>query len=197
MKGFEKHNTDVVLVGGSAGSLKIITDIIAALPHHFSIPLIIIIHRQKNVASEMPRLLSRFNRTKKILEPEDKAPVQPGCIYLAPQNYHLLIEEDRTFSLDYSEPVHYSRPSIDVSFESAAPVYSTGALAILLSGANRDGASGMEKIIAHGGLGIIQQPATADYAIMPDKALHLNPAALVLSPLEIVHYIEGLNQVSS
>ncbi|MFL9482275.1 chemotaxis protein CheB [Chitinophagaceae bacterium LWZ2-11] len=130
---------DLIIIGGSAGSLNIIEEILAALPSTFEIPIIIIIHRMRNVLSEMDKLLSVGTGNKKVIEPEDKTPLKSNYIYLAPQNYHLLIEEDRTLSLDYSEQINFSRPSIDVSFESAAKVFKNKLLAILLSGANKDG----------------------------------------------------------
>jgi len=175
---------DIVVIGGSSGSIGIITSIVNALPAGFNIPVIIIIHRKKNVTSELKRTLSSISR--KVTEPEDKERITDGGIYLAPQNYHLLIEHERIFSLDYSEPEHFSRPSIDVTFLSVAEVYKHSALAILLSGANRDGAAGIAGITARGGRAIVQDPATAEYPLMPEAAIKNNINVEIHSPQNIV-----------
>jgi two-component system chemotaxis response regulator CheB len=125
-----------------------------------------------------------------IREPEDKEPVQNGIVYLAPQNYHLQIEADKTFSLDYSEPVNFSRPSIDVTFDCVASVYKHRSVGILLSGASRDGAAGISKIIKKGGTGIAQDPATAEYAYMPQSAIDANAGILILTPEAIANHIK-------
>lgn len=184
----------VIIIGGSAGSLSVLTKILDALPDPFDIPIIIILHRQKNVLSEMDRILQAYAPGKQIIEPEDKQPVSECCIYLAPQNYHLLIEEDKTFSLDYSEAVLFSRPSIDVTFESAAKVFGPNALAILLSGANHDGTVGLQAVVCNGGTAIVQDPATAAYSIMPMAASAKNPSAQILSPDKIVSFILSLDR---
>lgn len=188
----EAKGFDIVMIGGSAGSIRIVADILASLPSPFSIPIVIIVHRMKNVVSEMDRLLSVGPARRKVEEPEDKVLIRSGHVYLAPQNYHLLIEANRTFSLDYSEPVHYSRPSIDVSFESGATIYKNKMLAILLSGANQDGAYGLGQVIAHGGTAIVQSPASAEYSIMPIAAIQKNNTAGIQTPEEIVRYLASL-----
>ena len=137
----------------------------------------------------MNRVLTVSEKGTYVREPDDKEVIQPNSIYLAPQNYHLLVEADRSFSLDYSELVNYSRPSIDVTFESLAGVYGSRVLVVLLSGANDDGARGMEAILSNGGQAIVQDPATADYAAMPQAALERNPTALVLSPDGIIQFL--------
>ena len=191
MNGPIKYN--VILIGGSAGSLPVLIKMLNALPSVFRIAIIIILHRQKNVASEMVKILTLHAPSKTIIEPEDKQVVNECCIYLAPQNYHLLIEHDNTFSLDYSEPVQYSRPSIDVTFDSAAKFYKHEALAILLSGANNDGTAGLEAIISQGGTAIVQDPLTAEYSTMPGEALVKNPKAQSLSPDKIVSFVLSLD----
>ena len=143
----------------------------------------------KNTTSRLDKLLSKGSGVQNIIEPEDKEPIRPGTIYLAPQNYHLLVEDDHSFSLDYSEPVNFSRPSIDVSFESIAGLFRTHTLAILLSGANKDGAAGLGKVIKAGGLALIQSPETAHYPAMPKAAMDLNSSALVQNPEQIIDCI--------
>lgn len=180
---------NIIVIGGSAGSLPVITKLITGLPDGLKVPVVIVVHRQKNVLSEMPGILAMHSKGKKIVEPEDKQPIENSVIYLAPQNYHLLIEADQTFSLDYSELVQYSRPSIDVTFESAALAYNMGCLGILLSGSNTDGTNGIQAILQRGGSVIVQDPSEADFSMMPASALLANPLAQNLSPEKIVTFI--------
>jgi two-component system, chemotaxis family, protein-glutamate methylesterase/glutaminase len=181
-----KGGYDIIVIGGSAGSLSVISSILDALPASMQIPVVIVVHRLKNVESEMGRLLST---NKFIGEPEDKEPVREGHLYLAPQNYHLMLEEDRTFMLDYSELVNYSRPSIDMTFSSVADVYGPRSLGILLSGANKDGAAGLCQMMASGATGIIQDPETASFDVMPRSAMDMCRDAKVLSIEEIIKFI--------
>ena len=180
------QDIELIVVGGSSGSIPVLMQIINSLPDDFKVPVVLIIHRMKNVESELKTLLSS---TKKIIEPEDKEPIRQGCVYLAPQNYHLLIEDNKTFSLDYSELVNYSRPSIDVTFMSASEVYKKQTMGILLSGANKDGAEGINTIIKNGGCGIVQDPASAGCPIMPESAIEINNAVNILNPAAIISMI--------
>lgn len=185
----KKNKFDIITIGGSAGSIKVIISLLKSLPKTFQTPVVLIIHRMKNITSQLNKLLARESAMKDIIEPEDKEPIIAGNIYLAPQNYHLLVEQDYTFSLDYSEQVNFSRPSIDVSFESIASLYRGKTLAILLSGANKDGAAGLTMVIAQGGTAIVQSPDTADYPAMPKAAIDTNQSVLTKSPEQIVHYL--------
>jgi two-component system chemotaxis response regulator CheB len=160
----------VVMIGGSAGSLDVIMQIITYLDGKADYALIIILHRRSQQDSPLNDLLA--HKTKwEVSEPEDKDPILTRHIYIAPADYHLLIEKDYSFSLDDSEKVNFSRPSIDVSFESAADVYGNKTTAILLSGANADGVEGMLRIKAAGGTCIAQKPDTADVPYMPEQAI--------------------------
>ena len=185
----KKTKFDIIAIGGSAGSIEIIVSILKLLPREFQQPIILIIHRMKNITSDLHKILAKRSGVKEIIEPDDKDPVKAGNIYLAPQNYHLLIERDYTFSLDYSEPVNFSRPSIDVSFESIANLYKNKTLAILLSGANKDGTKGLTSVIEQGGTAIVQSPETAQYPAMPQSAININESVLIQSPEQIVSYI--------
>ncbi|WP_276132166.1 chemotaxis protein CheB [Polluticoccus soli] len=185
---------EVVAIGGSAGSLPVVMAILKALPSKFDYSVILVIHRLKNVSSEMERILAGTTDLQ-IREPEDKEPIKPGVVYLAPQNYHLQIEADRTFSLDYSELVNYSRPSIDVTFECVATIFKEKAVAVLLSGANADGAAGLDKIVRRGGVGIAQDPASAEYKLMPQSALDRNKEISSQSPEHIVNYISTITSL--
>lgn len=179
---------DIIVIGGSAGSLPAITAILTGLPDKLGVPVVIVLHRLKNVQSELDRLLSV---KKKITEPEDKEKILPGHIYLAPQNYHLMLEADHTFMLDYSELVNFSRPSIDMTFSSASAVYGHRVLGILLSGANKDGAEGLCQIVDKGGTGIVQDPATAEFDIMPLAAMAMCNDVFIMSVEEINLYIKN------
>lgn len=180
----------ILLIGGSAGSMAVLVTLLNHFPSPFPIPVVIIMHRLKNVVSELDKLLSVQQL---IREPEDKEQLLPGKIYLAPQNYHLLIEEDATFSLDYSELVNFSRPAIDLSFASAAAVFGRYVMGILLSGANNDGAEGLSRIIGAGGTGIVQDPATAEFDVMPQAAIDANPGVQAMSVEEIIHVINNIS----
>ena len=159
----------LIVIGGSAGALDILLDIGAALPDGLLSPVIIVLHLQANQPSLVPELLARSCR-RPVREIEDKLTVQSRTLYVAPPNYHVLIERDHTLALSVDPPVHWSRPSIDVMFESAADVYGAGVLGIVLSGANDDGALGLAKIQRAGGRAVVQDPASALYPTMPEAA---------------------------
>ncbi|TAG32192.1 MAG: chemotaxis protein CheB [Sphingobacteriia bacterium] len=180
----------IIMIGGSAGSLPIFMRIVQEMPINSTCAMVLVIHRLKNVQSSMVELLSVLNQKVQLKEPDDKEPIYPGVVYLAPQNYHLLIDPEIRFSLDYSEPVNYSRPSIDLSFESAASVFGKNCMGILLSGANQDGAIGLNKIYQNGGVGIVQDPTASDYSTMPNAALAINPLLHSLLPDQLIHFLQ-------
>jgi two-component system chemotaxis response regulator CheB len=184
---------EVIVIGGSAGSLSVLLQIIKALPDSFVLPLIIVIHRQRNAVSEFTTIVAESNKKKRIVEPDDKEPIEKSCIYIAPQNYHLLIEKDRSFSLDYSEAIRFSRPSIDVTFETAAAVYKENLIAVLLSGANSDGTLGLQSVVANNGTAIVQEPSTAEFATMPQVAIQKIKNVHILDPIRIALFINTLN----
>lgn len=181
----------VILIGGSAGSLEIILNIISILPATGPFIYIIITHRKSSSDSIFENLLAS-RTTLPVKEVEDKEALRPRTIYIAPADYHLLIEDKNTFSLDASEKVQFSRPSIDVSFESAAEVFGSSVTAILLSGANSDGAKGLKKIEISGGVAIVQDPSTADVSYMPEQALKLLDRPAVVSGNLIPQYLLNL-----
>lgn len=161
---------DLILIGGSAGSLEVILKLLPSLPRSFPVPVLIVVHRGNNADTGFIQLLaSRTVLT--VKEAEEKEMIRPGFIYVAPSDYHLLIEADHTLSLDVSEKVNYSRPSIDVSFESAAMMFTTKLLCILLSGANADGASGAAFAKSVGSMVIVQHPHEAQVPYMPLQAI--------------------------
>lgn len=175
---------NVILIGGSAGSLPVVMKLLTDLPVTFSAVVVIIMHRLKNTASDMDLLLSRIAGVA-IEEPDDKTLLQAGRVYLAPANYHLLADEDDTLSLDYSEPELHSRPSINISFSSFAQMYGSLVTGILLSGSNNDGAEGLRSVLEHNGSAVIQDPSDSEYPVMPEYAALLNPGATCLTVAEI------------
>src|ERR1700712_4749021 len=149
----KKHG--MVLIGGSAGSLDIVLRILPTLTSDLGLPIVIVLHRKNSNDNILVDLLS--TRTDLVVkEVDEKEAMLPNVIYVAPADYHLLIERDLTFSLDVSEKVNYSRPSIDVTFESAADVFGSHTAGLLLSGANADGVEGLRKIKAAGGMIMVQ-----------------------------------------
>ncbi|RCR67941.1 chemotaxis protein CheB [Larkinella punicea] len=184
-----------VVIGGSAGSIEVLLKLLPALSSPLSLVIMIVLHRKNSTDSSLADLLSS-RTTIRVQEVEDKDPVVPGTIYLAPADYHLLIEKDEVFSLDDSEKVNYSRPSLDVTFESAADVYGSSLVGILLSGANADGTAGLNLIKARGGVLIAQKPETAQAAFMPQHAIQNAPIDRVLDVEEMAVFINSLSRVN-
>ncbi|MBC3787527.1 chemotaxis protein CheB [Spirosoma utsteinense] len=160
----------VVIIGGSTGSIEVLLQLLPALQSPLAFSVVIVLHRKNTADSTLANLLS-LKTAIPVKEVDDKDILQPGHIYLAPADYHLLIELDGSFSLDDSEKVNYSRPSIDVAFESAADVFGPALIGVLLSGANADGTNGLIAIKQAGGQVVVQQPETAQVAFMPQQAI--------------------------
>jgi len=178
------HNSDVLLLGGSAGSFKPILQIIRNLKPGFNKAVIIIIHRNKDFPGKIEKLFGG-NCLLPLMEISDKDKIAKNTVYIAPANYHTLIENGDYFSLDVSEAVWYSKPAIDVTFESAADGFKDHCTAILFSGSNRDGARGMLKLREAGSLTIAQHPDDAEMPEMPASAINLNGVDYVLRTSEI------------
>jgi two-component system chemotaxis response regulator CheB len=170
----------MIAVGASWGGLKALRAIAHGFPAHFPVPITFVQHRSKD--SGPLRDLLQDCTSLIVCEVEDKQPIMAGYVYLAPPDYHLLVDGDE-FSLSVDEPVRFSRPSIDVFFESVADRFGPQAVGVVLTGANEDGAEGLRRIAARGGLAIIQEPRTAESPIMPRAALRAVPKAQTL-PLE-------------
>lgn len=177
-------NTRVVLLGGSAGSFHLIFQAIKNFPANLEKTVIIVLHRKKNFFSEIEKLFSENTRIS-LVEISDKVEINKNTIYVAPANYHTLIEAGRYFSLDVSDPVWYSKPSIDVTFESAAEVFGADCTAVLFSGANQDGAQGLLKLRESGALTIAQSPQDAEMKEMPTAAIAKGAADYILTNDEI------------
>ncbi|GAB4055941.1 chemotaxis protein CheB [Spirosoma litoris] len=186
------NSCQVVVIGGSTGSIDVLLKLLPALRSPLLFTLIIVLHRKNTADSTLANLFS-LKTSLPLKEVDDKDVIVPGTIYLAPADYHLLIEKDGTFSLDDSEKVNYSRPSIDVTFESAADVYGSSLVGVLLSGANSDGTNGLVAIKRAGGVSIVQQPETAQVAFMPQQAILSAPIDYVLDIQELISFMNTLN----
>jgi two-component system, chemotaxis family, protein-glutamate methylesterase/glutaminase len=188
----KNEKIEAVVLGSSAGAVEALMVILPGLPRRFRLPLMVVVHMPAAAQSGMAELF-RSKCQLAVKEAEDKEPIQESTIYFAPPNYHLLVEIDRRMSLSSEEPVLYSRPSIDVLFETAADAYGTGLAGIVLTGANSDGACGLRAVCESGGVGIVQKPELAQEPTMPQAALQACPGALVLSLSEILGFLRNLD----
>lgn len=182
---------EMVIIGGSAGSLEALLEILPAI-HPASLPPVVLVLHRKNSEEDILIDLLAARTHFKVKEAEEKELPQPGTLYIVPPDYHLLFEEDHSFSLDVSEKVNYCRPSIDVVFQSAADVYHDKLVCILLSGANADGTDGFRYVQESGGITIAQSPESAEVSYMPEQAILNKTASLVMSNLELVTYLNTL-----
>jgi two-component system chemotaxis response regulator CheB len=161
---------ELVVIGASLGGLHALITVLDGLPTAFPLPLAIVQHRGAGMESGFGEVLQRHTSLM-VVEAEDKETIAGGRVYLAPADYHLLVESDRTFALSTEGPVRYARPSIDVLFESAADVYGDKVAGVLLTGASADGARGAQRIKQRGGWLIVQDPATAESRVLPNAGL--------------------------
>lgn len=180
----------IVAVGTSLGGLSALKKVLEGLPGDFPVPIAIVQHRHKGSDSTLSVFLQQFTSLP-IQEVEDKDEIQPGRIYLAPADYHLLVEPGY-FALSTDEPVSFARPSIDVLFESAADIYAKQVIGVILTGANQDGSRGLERIKMRGGLAIVQEPVTAECSIMPEAAISAVAVDLILPLSEIASHLVQL-----
>ena len=168
----------IVVIGGSWGGFDAATTVLRDLPA-IDAPVVLVLHRAPSADDMLERALAS-RAGKAVCGAEDKMPLEPGCVYLAPADYHLLVEDGHV-ALSIDAPELFARPSIDVLFESAADAYGPGTVAVVLTGANTDGTKGAERVRTHGGTVIVQDPTTAVRPEMPEAALHL---ATHVVPLE-------------
>ncbi|SDV48466.1 chemotaxis protein CheB [Chitinasiproducens palmae] len=171
---------DAVVIGASAGGVEALGVLLPRLPAVLPVAIIVVVHVPPDGRGELARLFDERCGAR-VLEPGDKEPALPGAIYFAPAGYHLLLEQDKVFSLSVDEPVNYSRPSIDVLFESASWTYGARLLGVLLTGASADGASGLRTIRQGGGHAWVQSPETARAAVMPQAAIDQDAADEILT----------------
>jgi two-component system chemotaxis response regulator CheB len=180
-----------VVFGGSAGGVDALLTILAVLPADFALPLLVAQHLHPTESGYLATHLGRACSLE-VKEARAKEPVLPGHVYLAPANYHLLVEKDETLSLSVDEKVNWSRPSIDVLFESAARAWARRLVAVILSGANGDGTEGLRLVKRYGGLTVAQDPQSAAHPTMPQAAIDAGCVELVLGPDAIGEHLATL-----
>jgi two-component system, chemotaxis family, protein-glutamate methylesterase/glutaminase len=190
MKTGSDDSPRAVVIGASVGAIDALTSILPLLPAEFPAPVLVVVHVP---ADRKSMLADLFNDRcgMRVKEAEDKEIIEAGTVYFAPSDYHLLVEPDFSISLSSDEPVHYSRPAIDVLFETAADAYGDGLVGVILTGANRDGANGLRQVADEGGLALVQAPYTAEGQTMPNSALATCATARALTLPQIA---EALNQ---
>lgn len=184
-------NIKLILIGGSAGSLQVILKLFAGIEKKFPIPVVIILHRTPVAETVLEELLSTKTNLR-VREIEEKEKPEPGCLYVCPPDYHILFEQDGSFAFDYSEKVNFSRPSIDVGFQSAADAFGGSLVCILLSGANSDGTEGLAYVKESKGITIVQDPAEAEVSYMPQFAMEHIKVDHIMNTEEIKQFIESL-----
>ena len=175
---------ELVVIGGSAGALDPLLEIVAALDPAIDVPIAVVLHVSPRAPSRLPEVVAGAT-SRRVREPEDKEPLERNTIYIAPPGYHMLVERTRTVALSIDAPVSYARPSIDVLFESAANAIGPRVAGIVLSGTNHDGAEGLAQIAAAGGMAIVQAPASATHPSMPAAAAARVPMARTLAARDI------------
>jgi len=182
-----------VVMGGSAGGLSALSKILSHLPKGFPCPVMVVLHLDPSGGHQLPKLLANHCGLV-VKEAEDTEEICPGRVYIAPAGYHLLVERDYTLSLSVDEPVNFSRPAIDVLFQSAAEAYGPSLVGVIMTGASRDGSMGLRSVKEFGGTAIVQDPSVAQAPLMPaaaikatkvDHILDLAHIGLFLTKLEI------------
>jgi len=182
---------ELICVGASWGGLDAVSRLLADLPIQVDLPIVIAQHRHaSSTAGSLPELL-RLRIKRPVQDAEDKMAIERGNVYVAPADYHLLIEHG-SFALSVDERVQFARPSIDVLFESAAYAYGPGAIGIILTGANEDGAAGLAAVKRRGGVALVQDPSGAERRTMPEAALAATAADAVLPLEEMGRFLYGL-----
>lgn len=180
-----------IVIGGSAGSFPVVVKILSHIPKNINIPIIMALHRLKHVRHGFVEALNSKSQLP-IVEPNDKDMIRNGVVYLAPANYHLFVELGGTFALSTEEMVKYSRPSIDLTIDTTSYFYRERLVAIMLSGANSDGADGIKMAKKRGAFTIVQSPAEAAIKTMPEAAMKATKIDLVLTSDEIVEFLQKI-----
>lgn len=168
-----------IVIGASAGGVNALIEILPGLPRGFPYPVLTVLHVMRARQNQLVEVFSQ-RLALQVEEAVDKGAPVAGTLYFAPADYHLSIEADRVFSLSLEPPVHFARPAIDITMETAADVYGPELVGILLTGANHDGAAGLAAIGEAGGLTVVQDPAEAQVSVMPNEAIRLRAPDLVL-----------------
>jgi len=185
------NRPEAIVMGASAGGVSALLCVLGLLPRSLSIPVICVLHLPDDHDSQLAEVFAR-NLKRPVREARDKEDLEGGIIYVAGPGYHLSVERDRSLSLSQEDRVHYSRPSIDILFDSAADAYGSSLVGVLLTGANEDGARGLARISQLGGLTIVQDPLQAQVPVMPAAALALHRPGHILSLSGIGHLLASL-----
>ena len=181
------------MIGASAGGVSALISLLGELPADYRLPVVVLLHLPDDRHSELAQVLQR-RLALQVKEAEGGEFLQPGWVYVAPPGYHLLVEHERSFSLSREAPLHHSRPSIDVLFDTAADAYGAGLAAVLLTGANHDGAAGLAAVKARGGMTLVQDPHDAQVPTMPEAALALHAPDHVLALSELRTLLKELDK---
>jgi two-component system chemotaxis response regulator CheB len=175
----KRQSIEAVVIGASAGGVQALLTALSRLPRGLRLPVIVVLHLPEGRESQLAEIF-QYRLPIAVREAADKEAITPGTLYFACPGYHLLVEMDRSFSLSSEDPVHYSRPSIDILMESAADAYGGALAGILLTGASEDGAAGMARIKQLGGLTVVQDPAEAEVPTMPEAAIRTHKPDFIL-----------------
>ncbi len=181
-----------VIIGGSAGSFQVVTQILSALPANYDLPIFLCLHRLKHIRTGFIEALS-IKSMLPIVEPDDKEHIRSGTIYLAPANYHMYIELGNTIALSTEPSINHSRPSIDLSFISASYSYKEKLIGIILSGANKDGAQGLKAVKESGGIAVVQSPDECQVKTMTMAAIKATQVDHILNTQQIIDFLKKLN----
>ncbi len=184
----KRKDIKAIVIGASAGGLYALKKLLPALPASFPCPVLVVQHLSPHSDNYMVRMLDELSPLV-VKEADEKEPVVSGTVYVAPPDYHLLVEEDFTLSLSVEEKVNYSRPAIDVLFETAADAYGRHLMGIILTGANADGANGLLAVKKRGGFTIVQQPEDAESQAMPKAAIELVKPHKIFTLDEIITFL--------
>jgi two-component system, chemotaxis family, protein-glutamate methylesterase/glutaminase len=186
------HTVRAIVIGGSAGSLPLVSRILSGLPSDFALPVFLVLHRLKHVPHGLLTSLAAKSNLK-IVEPDDNDRIIPGVAYLAPANYHMYIDNMKVIALSTEPMVKFSRPAIDLTFETAAAAYREGLVGVMLSGANTDGANGMAAVKNKGGYTIVQNPEEAGVSTMPKGAIAATEIDFIGTLDEIINKLKSFN----
>ena len=186
---------EAIVIGASAGGVEALLNILTPLREGFGLPIVVVLHLPDERRSHLAEVFAR-RVALPVLEASDKSRIEAGTLYFAAPGYHLSVEQDRSFSLSLEDRVHYSRPAIDYLFESAADAYGPKLAAVLLTGANRDGAHGLAQVKRRGGLTVVQDPDEAQVATMPQAALDIHQPDHILTIRGIGRLLFELEQIA-
>lgn len=186
-------NVDAIVIGASAGGVEALAHILPGFQERSRVACMIVLHLPRNRPSLLAEVLGA-RCALPVVEAQDKTPIVPGTVYVAPPDYHLLIDEGPSLALSVDDPVQFSRPSIDVLFETAADAYGERLLGIVMTGASEDGAKGLAAVAAAGGVTVVQDPEEAMVPTLPRGALRMTPDARVLRVdqiRELLQHVSG------